>query len=90
MEVVYIYIYMNMKVEVKWRAAVHRRSVNRTGGGSEVDDLSSVVGHTVLSGLVPVGEEDLNFTQDQNEGNVLICLFRFPIILYPFSVSASM
>ncbi|KAI2666809.1 Nuclear apoptosis-inducing factor 1 [Labeo rohita] len=58
----------DIKVEVKRRTAAQRQSVGRTGGGTGVDELTpfeqrvaSIVGDTLLSGIVSgaVGESDL-------------------------------
>lgn len=68
-----------MKVEVK-------QSVTRSGRGSGVDDLmlceqghGSVVGDAVVSGIILMSEGDLDFTQDQSQGKIHICHFKFTI-----------
>lgn len=66
----------DIKVEVKRRTAVHRQSVGRTGSGTGVDELTpleqrvtSIVGDTLLSGIVSVAVEDSDLIQDCPESS---------------------
>jgi len=63
----------DIKVEV---TAVHRQSVGRTGSGTGVDEftpfvqrVASIMGDTLLSGIVSVAVGDSDLLQDCHKGN---------------------
>ncbi|XP_061582062.1 myb-related transcription factor, partner of profilin-like [Cololabis saira] len=64
----------DIKVEVKRRAAAHRRSAAMTGGGAGTEALTpfeervcAIVGETVLTGFLPVAEGDAVSFEQPNE-----------------------
>ncbi|XP_039526127.1 myb-related transcription factor, partner of profilin-like [Pimephales promelas] len=65
----------DIKVEVKRRTAAHRQSVGRTGGGTGADELTpfdqrvaSIVGDTLISGIVSVDVGDSDMIQNCQQG----------------------
>ncbi|XP_034150731.1 nuclear apoptosis-inducing factor 1-like [Esox lucius] len=65
----------DIKVEVKRRTAAHRQSVGRTGGGTGTDELApfdqrvaSIVGDTLISGIVSADVGDSDILQDCQQG----------------------
>ncbi|XP_067245457.1 nuclear apoptosis-inducing factor 1-like [Chanodichthys erythropterus] len=64
----------DIKVDVKRRTAAHRPRVGRTGGGKGVDELTpfeqrvaSIIGDTLLSGVVSAAVGDSDLLQDCHE-----------------------
>ena len=58
---------------MKQRATAKQQSMARTADASEVGDLMQRVCSVVLPGIVPMGDGESDFTQDQNKGKIVIC-----------------